>query len=175
MTWDYYKVVHGCGRGTTTGSCWGRDTNQHRRLPLPTVSTTASRCLGFRASLTGNDLSSAADAVGAVGWIEAPGFSWRATRDWLGRQSVGTGEDLAIHELAEMIAETVGYRGSVQFDHTRPDGMPRKQLDVSRLNPLGWSARIPLREGTAATYEWYQTKPLSAETLAMLGWDKYPA
>ncbi len=76
--------------------------------------------------------------------------------------NVGTGEDLAIHELAEMIAETVGYRGSLQFDHTRPDGMPRKQLDVSRLNLLGWSARIPLREGIAATYEWYQTKPLSA-------------
>jgi GDP-L-fucose synthase len=70
--------------------------------------------------------------------------------------NVGTGEDLTIRELAEMVAEIVGFRGKFCFDTSRPDGTPRKQLDVSRLKALGWSARIPLREGIAATYEWFQ-------------------
>jgi GDP-L-fucose synthase len=77
--------------------------------------------------------------------------------------NVGTGEDLTIRELAEMIAEVVGYGGSFRFDTSRPDGTPRKQLDVSRLKFLGWTARIPLREGVAATYEWFQARSLPAD------------
>lgn len=69
--------------------------------------------------------------------------------------NVGTGEDLSIHELAQMIAETVGYEGELVQDPTKPDGTPRKLLDVSRLNDLGWHAAIGLREGIASTYAWY--------------------
>ncbi len=70
--------------------------------------------------------------------------------------NVGTGEDLTIRELAETIAGVVGYQGRLVFDPTKPDGTPRKLLDVSRLKALGWTPRIALRDGIAATYRWYQ-------------------
>ncbi|HET9902477.1 MAG TPA: NAD-dependent epimerase/dehydratase family protein, partial [Xanthobacteraceae bacterium] len=69
--------------------------------------------------------------------------------------NVGTGTDIAIRELAETIAEVVGYRGRFVFDTSRPDGTPRKLLDVSRLTALGWTARIPLKEGLKQAYDWY--------------------
>lgn len=69
--------------------------------------------------------------------------------------NVGTGTDLTIRELAELVAEVVGYEGELVFDHSRPDGTPRKVLDVSRIHALGWKARIGLREGIASTYDWY--------------------
>jgi GDP-L-fucose synthase len=71
--------------------------------------------------------------------------------------NVGTGEDLTIRELAEMMARVTGFRGALVFDHSKPDGTPRKVLDVARIQALGWKARIPLEEGIAATYEWYLT------------------
>jgi GDP-L-fucose synthase len=70
--------------------------------------------------------------------------------DWI---NVGTGTDLTIRELAELIREVTGYAGEMVFDTTRPDGTPRKRLDVSRLRATGWAPRIPLREGLAATYQ----------------------
>ena len=69
--------------------------------------------------------------------------------------NVGTGRDLTIRELAETIADVVGFGGEPTFDPSMPDGTPRKLLDVSHLARLGWTARIPLREGIAATYAWY--------------------
>jgi GDP-L-fucose synthase len=69
--------------------------------------------------------------------------------------NVGVGEDLTIAELAALVAGIVGYRGRVVFDSSRPDGTPRKLLDVSRIHALGWQARIPLERGIASTYEWY--------------------
>ena len=69
--------------------------------------------------------------------------------------NVGTGEDLAIRELAAMIGEVTGYRGEIQFDSSKPDGTPRKVLDVSKLSKLGWQAKIGLREGVEKTYAWY--------------------
>jgi GDP-L-fucose synthase len=69
--------------------------------------------------------------------------------------NVGVGEDLSIRELAELIAELLGWRGDFVFDTSMPDGMPRKLLDVSRLEALGWKASISLREGIRQTYEWY--------------------
>ncbi len=69
--------------------------------------------------------------------------------DWV---NIGTGVDVTIRELAEMVKETVGYEGKLTFDTTKPDGTPRKLLDVSLMDRLGWKAAIPLREGIAATY-----------------------
>jgi GDP-L-fucose synthase len=69
--------------------------------------------------------------------------------------NVGVGEDLMIRELALLIREIVGYSGELVFDSSKPDGTPRKLLDVSRLRGLGWRPRIPLRQGIQATYEWY--------------------
>jgi GDP-L-fucose synthase len=70
--------------------------------------------------------------------------------------NVGVGEDLSIRELAEMVADIVGYTGRLQFDTSKPDGTPRKLLDVSKLHGLGWRERIGLREGLEQTYAWYQ-------------------
>jgi GDP-L-fucose synthase len=66
--------------------------------------------------------------------------------------NVGTGEDIAIAAFARLIAEVVGFRGKINFDTSRPDGAPRKLLDVSRINALGWRATIPLREGLQRMY-----------------------
>ena len=70
--------------------------------------------------------------------------------------NVGTGEDTSIAELAALVARTVGYEGRLEFDASKPDGTPRKLLDVSRLHALGWRARIGLEEGLRGTYAWYQ-------------------
>ena len=69
--------------------------------------------------------------------------------------NVGVGEDLTIRELAELVGDVVGYRGAIRLDPSKPEGTPRKLLDVSRIHALGWRARIPLRDGIAATYRWY--------------------
>ncbi len=69
--------------------------------------------------------------------------------------NVGTGTDVTIRELAETVAEVVGFAGSFRYDASKPDGTPRKLLDVSRLASLGWRATVDLREGLRRTYEWY--------------------
>ncbi len=69
--------------------------------------------------------------------------------------NVGVGRDISIGELAGLVKEIVGYRGDIVFDTTRPDGTPRKLLDISRLAALGWRASIPLEEGIESTYRWY--------------------
>jgi len=69
--------------------------------------------------------------------------------------NVGVGQDISIRELAELIREVVGFEGEIRFDTSKPDGTPRKLLDVSKLNALGWRARIPLRAGLRQTYQWY--------------------
>ena len=70
--------------------------------------------------------------------------------------NIGTGIDVSILELAQAIGETVGYRGSINFDSTKPDGTPRKLLDVSKINALGWKATVLLGEGIRRTIEWYE-------------------
>jgi len=72
--------------------------------------------------------------------------------------NVGTGMDLSIRELAACIAAVVGFEGELVFDRTKPDGTPRKLLDVSRLSALGWSSRIALEDGIRETYRWYCEK-----------------
>jgi len=69
--------------------------------------------------------------------------------------NVGLGDDMPIRELAETVASVVGYTGSLEWDTSKPDGMPRKLLDTSRINELGWKPQISLREGVASTYTWY--------------------
>ncbi len=69
--------------------------------------------------------------------------------------NVGVGEDLSILELAHMVRGVVGYEGEIVHDLSKPDGTPRKLLDVDRLHSLGWRARIPLEEGIRGTYEWF--------------------
>lgn len=69
--------------------------------------------------------------------------------------NVGTGHDVTIRELAELIADVVGWDGRLVFDPSKPDGTPRKLLDVSRLRELGWAPSIGLRDGIASTYEWF--------------------
>ena len=69
--------------------------------------------------------------------------------------NVGTGEDISIAELTRLVADVVGFKGEVVSDPTKPDGTPRKLLDISRLRALGWSPRIGLREGVASAYDWY--------------------
>jgi GDP-L-fucose synthase len=71
--------------------------------------------------------------------------------------NVGAGEEISIAELAESVAKVVGYLGEIRWDTSKPDGTPRKLLDVSRLSDLGWHARISLIEGIQATYDWYLT------------------
>jgi GDP-L-fucose synthase len=69
--------------------------------------------------------------------------------------NVGFGEDVSIRELAELICEIVGFDGELVWDSTKPDGTPRKLLDVTKLNNLGWRATIPIRDGIASSYDWF--------------------
>ena len=77
------------------------------------------------------------------------------TEPMLSHINVGIGEDVTIRELAETIQQLVGFEGELQFDTTKPDGTPKKLLDVTRLNKLGWQAKIGLKEGLESTYQWY--------------------
>ena len=84
--------------------------------------------------------------------------------------NVGTGRDLTIKSLAEMVAIATGYTGEIQWNCTKPDGTPKKQLDVSRMQALGWSARIPLAEGLASTValvqgQWFDHSPHQSNRL----------
>ena len=69
--------------------------------------------------------------------------------------NVGAGKDMTIRELAELIRDIVGFQGKLEFDASRPDGTPRKLLNITRLQGMGWQARIPLAQGIRETYEWY--------------------
>jgi GDP-L-fucose synthase len=70
--------------------------------------------------------------------------------------NIGWGRDVTIRELAELVMSAIGYSGRLLFDSTKPDGTPRKLLDVSRLTELGWQAKIPLKNGIERTYEWFK-------------------
>jgi GDP-L-fucose synthase len=81
--------------------------------------------------------------------------------------NVGTGEDLSVRELAEAIRDIVHPRAVLRFDPSKPDGMPRKLLDVSRLHALGWRHQIGLRDGIRSTYEWFLQNQDSLRTSAV--------
>ena len=69
--------------------------------------------------------------------------------------NVGIGDDMTIRAMAEIVADVVGFKGTIVQDTTKPDGTPRKLLDVSRLTALGWAPQIEFREGLAETYRWF--------------------
>jgi GDP-L-fucose synthase len=69
--------------------------------------------------------------------------------------NLGTGEDVTIRELAETVRTVVGYAGNLVFDASKPDGMPRKLVDVSRMHSLGWRHSVNLQQGIRNTYEWF--------------------
>jgi len=76
--------------------------------------------------------------------------------------NIGWGEDVTIRELAELIVSVIDYKGRLEFDSSKPDGTPRKLLDVSRLAALGWRPRIPLRTGIESTYAWFSENLVGA-------------
>ncbi len=73
--------------------------------------------------------------------------------------NIGTGTDVSIRELAQTVVEVVGFQGELQFDASKPDGTPRKLMDVSRLSGLGWRAKTPLKDGIALAYQDFLSKP----------------
>lgn len=70
--------------------------------------------------------------------------------------NIGSGKDLSINELAEIIADVIGFKGKIVHDESKPDGTPRKLLDVSRINNLGWGYKTELRDGLVETYKWFR-------------------
>jgi GDP-L-fucose synthase len=70
--------------------------------------------------------------------------------------NIGVGHDLTIRELAETVKDVVGYAGTLEFDASKPDGTPRKLMDVGRLNAMGWKAQTEMREGLARAYQDFQ-------------------
>ena len=84
-----------------------------------------------------------------------PEVYWSTASPMMSHINVGSGKDCTIAELAQLIAEVTGFRGSIEFDRSKPDGTPRKLLDVSRLQSLGWSAAISLPEGLKDAYAWF--------------------
>jgi GDP-L-fucose synthase len=85
------------------------------------------------------------------------------TEPMLSHINVGTGTDVTIKQLAELVAKTVGYSGDIEFDASKPDGTPRKLMDVSRLASMGWQARISLDAGLESTYCWYMANYNNSE------------
>jgi len=83
--------------------------------------------------------------------------------------NVGTGADVTIRELAELVCEVVGYRGAMEFDSTKPDGTPRKLLDVSMLTEMGWTAKTGLRTGLQDAYRWFCDHESTARGVACVG------
>jgi GDP-L-fucose synthase len=79
----------------------------------------------------------------------------RETQPMMSHINVGTGIDCTIKELTETVAKVVGYQGEIHWDTTKPDGTPRKLMDVSRLERLGWKAKITLEDGLRSTYAWF--------------------
>lgn len=95
-------------------------------------------------------------AAACVHVMSLPKSDYQAkTEPMLSQINVGTGVDCSIRDLAETMAKVVGFNGRIEFDSSKPDGTPRKLLDVSRLNALGWRATISLEDGLRQTYKWF--------------------
>ena len=77
------------------------------------------------------------------------------TQPTLSHINVGTGKDVTIREMAEAMKQVVSYTGKLSFDTTKPDGSPRKLIDVTRLTKMGWGYSVELKDGLSKTYDWY--------------------
>jgi len=95
-----------------------------------------------------------ADACVFVMSLSAEAYR-KETQSMLSHINVGIGKDCSINELAQTIASVVGYQGEIECDATKPDGLPRKLMDISRLERLGWNSKTSLREGLETTYAWF--------------------
>ena len=71
--------------------------------------------------------------------------------------NIGTGKEITIRDLAQLVAETVGFEGTIEFDATKPDGTPRKLVDVTKLHQLGWIHKVEIDEGVSRLFQWYQS------------------
>ena len=87
--------------------------------------------------------------------MNAPFAQYQQMTATLSHLNIGTGEEVTIQELAQLICDVVGYQGKLIFNAQKPDGTPRKVLDISRLHQLGWQHQISLKKGLAQTYSWY--------------------
>jgi GDP-L-fucose synthase len=97
-------------------------------------------------------------AAATVHVMELDTGIWQAqTQPMLSHINVGTGADVTISELAQQMARVIGYTGQLRFDASKPDGAPRKLMDVSRLAALGWQAGVELEQGLQETYAWFQS------------------
>jgi GDP-L-fucose synthase len=104
-------------------------------------------------------------AAASVFVIELADETYRAnTQPMLSHINVGSGNEVTIHELAETIARVTGFGGQLVFDASKPDGAPRKLMNVSRLAALGWRAGIGLEEGLLETYRWFREHQTEART-----------
>jgi len=126
----FYEAVQ---RGENVVTIWGTGTPQREFLHVDDMAL---------ASLFVMDLD--------------PEISHTHTHPMQSHINVGTGTDISIAELANLIAEITGFKGRINFDTSKPDGTPRKLMDVSRLTALGWTAQIGLRKGIKETFEWFK-------------------
>ncbi|MCE0460208.1 MULTISPECIES: GDP-L-fucose synthase [Pseudomonas] len=102
-------------------------------------------------------------AAASVHVMELDGATYQAnTQPMLSHINVGTGKDCTIRELAQTIAKVTGFKGRLSFDASKPDGTPRKLMDVSRLRALGWQSSIELEEGLSDAYQWFVEHRLEA-------------
>jgi GDP-L-fucose synthase len=83
--------------------------------------------------------------------------------------NVGTGVEISIRDLAKLLKDVVGFNGAITFDASKPDGTPRKLLDVTKLQSLGWQPKTPLREGLCSTYQWFLQNQHLARGLQVVG------
>jgi len=105
----------------------------------------------FREFLHVDDMAAASLFV-----MDLDGDTYKAnTKDMLSHINVGTGLDVSIGDLAHLVAEVTGFSGKISFDTSKPDGTPRKLMDVSRLKDMGWVAKISLKDGLKDAYQWY--------------------
>jgi GDP-L-fucose synthase len=125
--------------GLSTVTCWGSGSPRREFLHVDDLAAAAVFCLEH----------------------------WQPAADELQFLNVGTGSDLAIRELAGLVADAVGFRGTVNWDASKPDGTPRKLLDVDRLKALGWSATISLEEGLRATVNDYVQSQASGQEVRL--------
>ncbi|MCX5957507.1 MAG: GDP-L-fucose synthase [Cyanobacteria bacterium] len=125
--------------GVPTVTCWGTGSPRREFLHVDDLAAAAVFCLEH----------------------------WQPSADDLQFLNVGTGTDLPIRDLAGLVADAVGFRGTLNWDATKPDGTPRKLLDVSRLKALGWSATISLEEGLRATVNDYVQRQSSGQEVRL--------